>query len=220
MKAQTVQIQPQHAEVRIPPANMPLAQFHIKGIAPFVQLRFSQEVKNAILEKMSKGDQTAKRAKRPPRDYEREYKAAVYETADGWHGIPSTAFRKAMISACRLVNFKMTIAKLCLFVVADGQDKDDGTPLVRIQGEPHMVKVPVRNDDGSLDIRTMAMWDSWSADVTVRYDADQFSLQDVSNLLMRSGLQVGVGQGRPDGRNGAGMDWGMFQIAEADSGKK
>ena len=41
--------------------------------------------------------------------------------------------------------------------------------------------------------RVRAMWDQWEADVQVRYDADQFSLEDVTNLMARVGAQVGIG---------------------------
>lgn len=57
------------------------------------------------------------------------------------------------------------------------------------------------------------MWEEWAADVRIRYDADQFSLTDVSNLISRVGSQVGVGEGRPDSKNSAGMGWGTFRLA-------
>ena len=49
----------------------------------------------------------------------------------------------------------------------------------------------------------------------IRWDADQFTLDDVTNLLSRVGLQVGIGEGRPDSKNSAGMGWGLFEIARA-----
>ena len=66
----------------------------------------------------------------------------------------------------------------------------------------------------TVDLRARPMWDSgWSATVRVTFDLDQFSLQDVGNLMMRVGRQVGIGEGRPDSRNSAGMGWGLFDIA-------
>jgi hypothetical protein len=117
-----------------------------------------------------------------------------------------------MMSACRLVGFQVVKAKLAVFVEADGMDKVDGTPLVKIEGEPEHVEHYVRNATGVVDIRVRAMWREWVVNLTVRYDADMFSLADVANLLARAGLQVGVGEGRPDGKRSAGMGWGMFRI--------
>mgnify|MGYP001580518047 FL=1 len=57
------------------------------------------------------------------------------------------------------------------------------------------------------------MWrEGWEARVRIRYDGDQFSLADVSNLLARAGLQVGVGEGRADSKNSAGIGWGFFAM--------
>jgi hypothetical protein len=122
-----------------------------------------------------------------------------------------------MISACRLVGFKMTLAKLSVYIEADGFDRIDGTPLVRITGEPHYSEHPVRIKD-TVDLRARPMWDSgWSAKVRVTFDLEQFSLQDVGNLMMRVGRQVGIGEGRPDSRNSAGMGWGLFDISSDEA---
>jgi hypothetical protein len=48
----------------------------------------------------------------------------------------------------------------------------------------------------------------------VRFDADQFTLRDIANLLLRAGMQVGVGEGRPDSKKSCGMGWGTFEIKE------
>jgi hypothetical protein len=56
------------------------------------------------------------------------------------------------------------------------------------------------------------MWKQWKMTVRVRYDADMFSHNDIINLMMRVGQQVGIGEGRPDSKNSAGMGWGLFDI--------
>jgi len=190
--------------------NFRTAEFKITGTAPYVQLRFSEKAKNLMLENMASETKTKK--KKDPREYEKEFIGAMYESEDGWRGIPAGAFRNAMISACRTVGFKMTLAKLSVFVEADGFDKNDATPLIKIEGKPEMCQHATRNANGSTDIRTRAMWKTWSAKVRVKYDADQFSQNDVANLMMRVGVQVGIGEGRPDGRMSAGMGWGLFSL--------
>jgi hypothetical protein len=35
------------------------------------------------------------------------------------------------------------------------------------------------------------------------------------NLLARVGMQVGIGEGRPDSRESAGIGFGLFRIADA-----
>lgn len=184
----------------------------IEGNAPLVQCRFSQKAQNELLAKHI--DPTSRRggAKREPKDVEQLYTDAAYRTAEGRHGIPASAFRNALIRACTLVDFKMTQAKMSVFVLHNGVDARDGTPLVLIEGEPEPVTHPVRNAKGGPDIRVRAMWRQWSTTVVLEYDADQFSEESVVNLLLRAGLQVGVGEGRPSSKMSAGMGWGTFTL--------
>ena len=63
--------------------------------------------------------------------------------------------------------------------------------------EPEKNIMAVRNQTGVADLRCRPMWKQWSLKPRIQFDEDQFSLQDVSNLLMRVGMQVGLGEGRP-----------------------
>jgi hypothetical protein len=70
----------------------------------------------------------------------------------------------------------------------------------------------VRNETGVVDLRVRPMWREWEAVVRINFDADQFTLTDITNLLQRVGMQVGLGEGRPDSRKSAGLGWGTFQL--------
>ena len=119
-----------------------------------------------------------------------------------------------MISACRLVGFQMTKAKLTVFIEPDDFDVEDGSPLVHLVGKPEMHQAAVRLESGVTSIAIRPMWRKWSATVCVRWDADQFTLADMYNLMMRAGQQVGIGEGRPDSRKSHGMGWGLFIIEQ------
>jgi hypothetical protein len=111
------------------------------------------------------------------------------------------------------VDYKMTLAKLSLFVHADGFDDVSGQPLVRLDvGEPEETVMAVRNATGVVDLRARPMWREWSLTLRVKFDADQFTLSDVANLLSRVGTQVGIGEGRNDSRESAGLGYGCFEI--------
>jgi len=191
--------------------NMGKADFKIIGTAPYVQLKFPEKAKAMMRAKME-GKIPKGSKKHDVRSFEDDFEQSMYQTDDGWRGIPASSFRNAMISACRLVGFKMTLAKLSIFVLANGFDKDEGIPLVKIEGEPEMIVSPVRNANMSADLRVRAKFFPWSATVTLRYDQDQFCREDVANLLARVGMQVGIGEGRPDGKMSAGMGWGTFEL--------
>lgn len=210
---QKVQTQaPAERQVQIPAPKFQTAEFKLIGSAPYMQARFSEKAKALMREKMEAGSQAKKGKTRTARKFDDDCEAAKYFAREGWNGMPASAFRMALISACRLVNFKMTLAKLTLFIEADGYDKLDGTPLVRIHGTPVKDERPVRNATGVADIRARPRWDKWHATIRIRYDTDQFSLIDVSNLLARVGMQVGIGEGRPDSKDSAGLGFGLFSI--------
>jgi len=196
--------------VAIKPANIQRAVFKIKGTAPLVQARFSKKAE--LMKKMSEGGTARSKKERTARDFEQDMRDAMHVSSEGWQGIPAPAFRAAMISACRLVGFKMTIAKLSVFVDADGLDAMDGQPLVKFDGTPEQHTMHTRNATGVVDVRCRPMWREWSASVRIKYDADQFTLTDITNLMQRVGMQVGIGEGRPDSRASAGLGWGTFDL--------
>lgn len=200
--------------VQIAAPKLRTAEFKLIGTSPFVQLRFSQKAMNTMMDKMKGGSQSKSKKVREARDFDDDFEQAMHKSTEGWCGVPAGAFRAAMISACRLVGFKMTLAKLSVFVEADGIDVVDGVPLVKIEGTPEKNVMSVRNATGVADIRCRPMWKEWSIKLRVKYDEDQFSLQDVSNLLMRVGQQVGIGEGRHDSRASSGLGWGCFKISE------
>ena len=138
----------------------------------------------------------------------------MHVSTEGWIGIPAAALRNACIDVCRMVGFKMTHAKMSIFVEADGLDSVDGTPLVRLIADaPEKTELAVRNQTGVVDIRVRPMWREWSAIVRVRFDGDQFTASDVANLLARAGMQVGIGEGRPFSKNQTGLGFG-FELFE------
>lgn len=203
--------------VNIRPPNFRSACFKIIGLAPLVIHRFSAKTKAQMKEKMETGKAASSRKNREPKNTYDTYNESRYISKKGWDGFHAAAIRNAMISACRLVGFKMTLAKLSLFVEADGWDeKEPQIPLVRIFGEPTKQEDMARVETGQPYVTVRAAYHDWSANIKIRWDADQFTLEDVVNLLSRVGLQVGIGEGRPDSKNSAGMGWGLFQVERSE----
>jgi hypothetical protein len=201
----------------IKPPRLREAAFVIIGTAPLVQNKFSEKARRQMMETQMAGSQSKSKRVREPKNFEQIFHNAMHVSESSWVGVPAPAFRAALISACRLVGFKMTIAKLSVFVLHDGLDKDDGTPLVRLLADaPEQHEGSVRNESGVADVRVRPMWRQWKLILRVRWDEDQFSLDDVSNLLKRAGMQVGIGEGRPDSRQSAGMGWGTFDIGSEE----
>ena len=189
------------------------AVFELIGTAPLVIHRFSAKTKLQMKQKMEAGKTASSKKDRSAKDTDELYEEAKYVSKENWEGFHAAAVRNAMISACRLVNFKMTLAKLSLFVEADGWDKfEPQIPLVRIIGKSEKLESICLVETGQPYVSVRAIYQNWKANVKIRWDADQFSLEDVSNLLSRVGLQVGLCEGRPDSKNSAGMGWGLFVL--------
>lgn len=200
------------ATITITKPDLGFAAVHIKGRAPYVQNRFGAKAQAQIQATQEAGSQSRSKKARTARDFAANYQDALHVTAEGWYGIPAPAIRAAMIDACRMTGAKMTFAKMSVFVQHDGFDKDDNTPLVRILGEPEAFMAYVRNQTGVVDLRCRPMWKEWDATVRLQWDLGQFSGSDILNLLMRAGLQVGIGEGRPFSKNSSGMGWGIFEV--------
>jgi hypothetical protein len=202
-------------EVQITAPRFQTAEFLITGTSPYVQQAWSTKAIQQIKDTQTAGSQAKSKKTREPKDFQKCYEEAIHRSTEGWAGFPASAIRAAMISACRLVAFKMTLAKMSIFTEPDGFDKVDGQPLVKItKGDPayceHMVRI-----QQTCDLRSRAMWQpGWQAKVRIRFDLDQFSLTDVTNLLHRVGQQVGLGEGRADSRSSTGMGWGFFSLQQ------
>lgn len=201
-------------EVVISAPNFQTAQFKVIGTTPLVVHKFSEKAKKQIMATQEAGSKAKSKKVREAKDFKQVYNDARHISVEGWDGVPASAFKSAMISACRATDFVMTRAKQAiLYVEADGNDATEFTPLVRVYGTPKMDIRPARNDNGSVDIRARPMWLQWHCIVRVKFDADMLSLTDISNLLSRAGQQVGICEGRPASKNSNGCGWGCFTVA-------
>lgn len=192
--------------------NFQLLEVTIAGTAPLMVHRFSMKMRGQIEAKQTAKDQVSR--KRAPKDYAAEFNGARYVSRQGWDGFYAGCIRNAMIGAARYVDgLQMTKAKGFVFVEADGFDKDDGTPLVRILGcKPVHDTRPVRLESGVADLRNRPRYDTWSAKLRIKFDADHISANDVINLLARAGSQVGICEGRPGAPNSFGIGFGTFEV--------
>ena len=201
------------APVVITPPDIRIVQLQIEGTAPLVINKFSAKAKEIMMATQMAGSTAKSKKNREAKDFEDLYNSARHISTEGWDGIHAASFRNAAISACRAAGFVMTKAKLAIFIEADGFDVDDMTPLVRItKGAPQMVISPCRNATGVIDLRPRPTYFPWAAELKIKYDAGILTDSDVINLMARVGMQVGIGEGRPDSKQSAGIGNGLFRI--------
>lgn len=201
------------AVVAITPPDFRHLAIQIRGITPLVMNRFSAKAMEMMKQTQEAGSTARSRRTRECKDFNQLFESAKHVSDDGWEGIHAAAFRNAAISACRACGFKMTHAKLAFSVMQDGFDRVDGAPLVRLtEGVAEQWIAPTRNATGVIDLRSRPMYREWATTLRIRYDAGMLTDVDVVNLISRVGMQVGVGEGRPDSKNSAGLGFGLFEI--------
>jgi len=200
------------ASILIAPPNFKVATFSIIGTAPLVIHRFSIKTQ-ALLRARAEGLTSKGKKDREPIKPEQIYNDARYIAKAGWDGFHAASIRNACIDAGRLCNFKMVLAKMSIFVIADGWDKfEPQIPLIRIIGNPVMQEDMARVETGQPYNVFRPAYHNWKANITMRWDGDQFNVSAITNLMTRVGAQVGIGEGRPFSKNSAGMGWGTFEL--------
>ena len=201
------------ATVVITPPDFRHLAVDIRGTTPLVVNRFSAKAMEIMRQTQEAGSTARSRKTREAKDFDALYEGAKHVSDDGWEGIHAAAFRNAAISACRACGFKMTHARLAFMVMADGFDRVDGAPLVKLtEGVAEQWVAPTRNATGVIDLRCRPMYREWGATLRIRYDAGMLTDGDVVNLIARVGMQVGVGEGRPDSKQSAGLGFGLFDV--------
>lgn len=194
----------ENVSIVIPRPSIAVAQFPIKGTSQLIVHAWSTKAKQMILDK-----QQGKVVVREFKDPERDYNEARYISSEGWDGFPATGFKAAIVGGCRQVaGLPMTLAKQLLFVEAD----DPVTNLVRIYGEPQMREDMVRLETGVADIRYRPGYWPWRAVITVRFNANMISQEQVANLLMLAGMGVGIGEWRPSAPKSSSGNFGLWEL--------
>lgn len=195
-------------EIIIPTPEIATITVGIRGVSPLIMHAWSAKAKQMMLDKQMGIPVPKKQAKSP----EDDYNGARYISAQGWDGVPATAFKAAMVGACRLVdNLNMTLAKRLFFVEAD----DAASNLVRIYGEPEMRQDMVRLETGVADIRFRPEYNPWRAAVTIRFLNGIIKPSAVVNLMALAGMAEGVGEWRPSAPKSATGTYGMWEIEGA-----
>lgn len=185
------------AEVVIPAMAVSVTKIKLVGDSPLICHAWSSKAKKEMLDKQMKKAKSAKEAKDPQRDFEE----SLYKHPDGGYGFPVVAFKSAAVDACSHVS---EITK----VEARGAFHISGE-LAQIKGQPTMREDMVRIGMGTADIRFRGEFKKWETELTIRYNENVLSLEQIVNLFNTAGFAIGVGEWRPQ-KDGS---YGMFHVA-------
>ena len=126
-------------------------------------------------------------------------------------GFPITAFKQAAISAAYRMGWVKDKMGLRGAFFLDGTAGDSGD-MVEITGSvPTIREDMVRVGMGVADIRYRGMFETWAADITMRYNKNgQFSVENLLNILNAGGTICGAGEWRPE-KDG---QFGMYHVEQ------
>jgi hypothetical protein len=184
----------------------------IIGLTPVIPHKWAEKAKKMMRDKQTSGAGTA-RPKREAKIIEKEAEAAMYRLPDGRAGMPATAFKAAMVAACRFFEgLPMTEGRLMIFVRGEEPDQ-----LVPIRGEEVIREDTPRNATGVVDLRyRTAVLAPWHADIEVVFPPALIAQKSVLALLDGAG-RVGVGDWRPGSPKSNSGTFGTFRIDDGAS---
>jgi len=192
--------------------NDVFVDLEIKGVTPVIPHKWSEKAKSMM---PGHPDAEGVKKKKGVRKPEEEAEACVYRLPDGSPGMPATAFKAAIIGACRFFDKpSMTEAKLLVFVEGIGPDQ-----LVPIEGKPILREDTPRNANGSADLRYRYAFENWSATIRVRYVPTSITVESVVTLVDAAG-RGGIGDWRPSAPKSSTGTFGTWRVATQNAVEK
>lgn len=198
-------------EINIPVPDMRILKVTVQGISSLICHRWSTKARKQIEDKQGKKARKA----REVRDPEAEYLASLYPVdGNGTYGFPAAAFKHAMIGACRYCQgVPMTFAKGAFFVMGDILPIKGSKPRMRTD----MVRVPPGR--GGADIAYRGEFPQWSIELSIRYNTNVITPEQIMNLLALAGISIGVGEQRPSAPMKPGSN-GMWEVVRKGAKRK
>lgn len=181
-----------------------IVNIKIKGTSPLIMHRWDEKAKKEMLYKQMK-----KSIEKAPKDPQAQYEASVYKLDDGRLAFPADAFKQSAIRGGKYLGLVMTDLRAAFFVEGEYSEKEDRL-LVPIDGELAMREdmVKLSGPGNVADIRYRGQVKDWTAVLTISYNPNLVSFDQLINMLNMAGYGVGVGEWRPE-RDGT---FGRFQV--------
>jgi len=181
-----------------------ICEVEILGLTPVIPHKWSEKSKQMMPGHPDKPLVTQKKGKRDPKG---EAEACVYRLPDGKPGLPATAFKAAILDACRFFDKpSMKEAKIWFHVIGVGPDQ-----LVPIKGKPILREDTPRNANGSADLRYRYAFQEWSATLRIRFMAALTDAASVAALVDAAG-RCGVGDWRPSAPKSNTGTFGTWRV--------
>jgi len=190
----------QKLEVKTSPIMVATMKIKIKGESPLLMEKFSDRSRQLLLDAVTgKGKE-----KRKNRDLKLEVQEKIHKCSNGKPGIPAMAFKRALVEMSPYVEgLDKKRVRGSVYVIGD---------LVPLKYKKMTVHKTLGRDAG-INRAPREIWrpmfDGWSCELNIRYNAAQMTPQQIVELLKLAGFQNGAGGWRPQ----CGGQFGMFSVA-------
>lgn len=197
--------------LEIPQLNLGTFTLKIIGDSPLIVHAWSEKAKEMLLNKQMKKASTGREAKDPFMDFcdslywltEKPEKPTMEDVQAAKFGFPVVAFKTAAIDGAFQSGAlpKKTTARGAFHILGE---------MAEIEGTPTMREDMVRIGMGVADIRYRGEFSKWSTVLTIQYNKNAMSIEQIVSLFNIGGFGVGVGEWRP-AKDGS---YGRFHVAK------
>jgi hypothetical protein len=187
---------PQEQAIVLPRLNLQTIKLRLVGDSPLICHAWSEKAKKQMLDKQMKKANVGREAKNP----EQDYIDSLYPHPAGGYGFPAVAFKAAAVDAATFVDGITKVQMRGAFHVLG--------ELVKIEGDPSPREDMVKIAMGTSDIRYRGEFKTWAVELTVQFNANAISAEQIVNMFSVAGFGCGVGEWRPQ-RDGS---FGRFHV--------
>lgn len=196
-------------EVNIPAIDIKTFNLKLVGDTPLISHAWSDKAKQMMLDKQMKKATKGKEAKDPFKDFinslywlsDKPENPTMDDVQKARFGFPTVAFKSAAVDGAFQsgVTQKKTTSRGAFHIMGD---------MVEIEGTPDIREDMVRIGMGTADLRYRGEFKQWSVTLTIRYNSNAMSMEQIINLFNVGGFACGVGEWRP-AKDG---NFGMFHV--------
>lgn len=203
-------------EIRIPAIEKRKISVRLVGDSPLIVHRWSEKAKKQILDNAMGAAKNGREPKRPMEEYadafywiteKPDFKGMSDEqilkaVEKGRFGFPSVAFKASAIDAAyqqKAIDKKTTMR---------GAFHIEGE-LVEIKGTPTIREDPVKIGMNGADLRYRPEFKEWSVMLSIIYNPNAVTSEQIVNALNIGGFANGVGEWRPEKNCGV---YGRFHV--------
>jgi hypothetical protein len=188
---------------------------HVLGVTSLIMNNFANRPVGSPPSSKAKDMEDKQRKipmeKKGAKDPYKEFLEALYIDDSGHFVMPSTAFKGAMIDACRQVEGATMKASAGAFHIMP--------QWIRIYGHPVPQRDPARNATGVIDLRYRPYFHEWAAIIPITINSNVLSVAQIINLLDVAGFACGIGDWRPSSKKNYSGNHGLFRVANEDEVK-